>query len=93
MLTSECRKDYIYHFGPNNSMTSVGARLENETGLQHMLLEARDFLNAALDLLDRAAAPAQIGAHVDLAIHQLECTLETAANSAQATPVGRAAAS
>ena len=36
-----------------------------------MLKAALGHLRAALDLLDRADAPAQIGAHVDLAVCQL----------------------
>lgn len=39
------------------------------------LLAARDHLRLALDALDTAGAPAHIGAHVDLAIHQLEHVL------------------
>jgi hypothetical protein len=35
------------------------------------LLEALDHLRRALDLLDSAGAPAQIGARVDHAIHDL----------------------
>ena len=65
--------------------------MENEPGgLQHMLLEANDLLRAALDLLDRAAAPAQIGAHVDLAIHQLGCTVGTASDGPQPAQIVRA---
>jgi hypothetical protein len=37
-----------------------------------MLAEAAAYLQLALELLDRACAPAQIGAHVDLAAHQLQ---------------------
>lgn len=36
-----------------------------------MLAEALDQLRSALDLLDSAFAPPHIGAHVDLAIHEL----------------------
>jgi hypothetical protein len=36
------------------------------------LKDALRHLRAGLDLLDRAGAPGQIGAHVDLAIHKLE---------------------
>jgi hypothetical protein len=36
-----------------------------------MLWEALDQLRSALQLLDSASAPAHIGAHVDLAIHEL----------------------
>lgn len=35
------------------------------------LRDALAHLQAALDLLDRAGAPAQIGAHIDLARHEL----------------------
>ena len=35
------------------------------------LKDALRHLQAGLDLLDRVGAPGQIGAHVDLAIHQL----------------------
>ncbi len=38
---------------------------------EQMLESALEQLQAALDLLDRALAPAQIGAHVDLAVCQL----------------------
>jgi hypothetical protein len=41
------------------------------SGQQDLLTDALRHLQSALDLLDEAAAPAQIGAHVDLAIHQL----------------------
>lgn len=41
------------------------------TDQRQMLRDALDLLQIALDLLDRAAAPAQIGAHVDLAANQL----------------------
>lgn len=39
------------------------------------LAEAARHLQSALDLLDSVAAPAQIGAHVDLAVHQLEAEI------------------
>lgn len=43
---------------------------------QHnMLLEALSNLQTALDLLDQASAPAQIGAYVDLAIHELSAAV------------------
>lgn len=37
----------------------------------NLLTGALDHLQSALELLDSAAAPAQIGAHVDLALNQL----------------------
>jgi hypothetical protein len=39
------------------------------------LAKAAQQLRSALELLDSISAPAQIGAHVDLAIHQLEAEL------------------
>ena len=36
------------------------------------LMVALEHLSTALRLLDQIGAPAQIGAHVDLAVHQLE---------------------
>jgi hypothetical protein len=49
----------------------------HSTDQQQMLRNALDLLHAALDMLDGAAAPAQIGAHVDLAVHQLTDTIQT----------------
>jgi hypothetical protein len=40
-------------------------------GSQEMLSEALEQLRSALQLLDSASAPSHIGAHVDLAIHEL----------------------
>ena len=44
---------------------------------QQVLAEAARHLRSALELLDSVEAPAQIGAHVDLAAHQLEAELFT----------------
>ena len=56
-----------------------GATVRSETSGQHDLLtDALSLLQSALELLDEAAAPAQIGAHVDLAIHQLGSLLPEA---------------
>lgn len=41
-------------------------------GRQQMLWAALNHLHSALDLLDQASAPAQIGARVDGAIHEVE---------------------
>ena len=38
---------------------------------EEMLVDALAHLRSAIDLLDRADAPAQIAAHADLAAHQL----------------------
>lgn len=43
-----------------------------------MLAEAATHLQVALELLDRARAPAHIGAHVDLAAHELHHQLRRA---------------
>lgn len=40
-----------------------------------MLSQALQHLRSALQLLDEAAAPAEIGAHIDLAANQLELTI------------------
>ncbi|HEV2594708.1 MAG TPA: hypothetical protein VGU01_05855 [Sphingomicrobium sp.] len=40
------------------------------------MLEALSHLESALEILDRAAAPGQIGAHVDLAIHDLSASVD-----------------
>ena len=53
--------------------------MRSETsGRQDLLTDALSLLQSALELLDEAAAPAQIGAHVDLAIHQLGSLLPEA---------------
>ena len=53
----------------------------------HMLAEAAEHLRSALELLDSAAAPGQIGAHVDLAAHQLQGELaQLSADNSNASP-------
>jgi hypothetical protein len=42
---------------------------------RQMLSEALEHLGSALRLLDGAQAPAEIGAHIDLAEQQLELTI------------------
>lgn len=49
---------------------------------EEVLVSAADLLRSALELLDTAEAPAQIGAHVDLAIHQLQSELLCAVGNA-----------
>lgn len=64
--------------------------MKSETnGQQAMLTDALNLLQSALDLLDEAAAPAQIGAHVDLALHQLGSLLEEAGISPAAQDLAR----
>jgi hypothetical protein len=50
---------------------------KSEISRREMLSAAADQLQSALALLDCAEAPAQIGAHVDLASHQLKAALES----------------
>ncbi len=39
---------------------------------QQLLIDALDHLRQAIDLLDLAAAPGHIAAHIDLALNQVE---------------------
>lgn len=57
-----------------------------------MLRDALDLLQIALDLLDRCEAPAQIGAHVDLAAHQLAEMIASAENEPAITALAQSAA-
>ncbi len=55
------------------SLFSGGGQMEDgQKGQRDLLTEAAAHLRLALQLLDAADAPAHIGAHVDLAAHQLE---------------------
>ena len=67
------RKMNLYQKPPKHARTSgVGALVsEDETSRQQMLRDALDHLQSALNLLDLASAPPHIGAHVDLAAHEL----------------------
>ena len=67
---------------------SWGWTLEDHNVLQRleMLRAALGHLQAALDLVDHASAPGQIGAHIDLAYNQLA---DMIAGSANDEPVGR----
>lgn len=51
-------------------------RDRRSTEQHHLMLEALSHLESALEILDRAAAPGQIGAHVDLAIHDLSASVD-----------------
>ena len=42
---------------------------------EDLLREALALMKSALELLDRAAAPAHVGAHLDLAICELESSI------------------
>ena len=45
---------------------------DKSLGRQQMLSDAADYLQSAIDLLDGAAAPGHIAAHVDLGLQQLK---------------------
>lgn len=45
---------------------------DNDNSKQNLLTSALFHLRSAIELLDLASAPGQIGAHVDLAANQLE---------------------
>lgn len=47
------------------------------------LLGAKQLLESALEILDEARAPADIGAHIDLAISRLEAELRQSDQPAQ----------
>jgi hypothetical protein len=51
---------------------------KHQSTRQAMLSAAHEHLNMAIDLLDRADAPAQIGARIDQARHELEQAIEAA---------------
>lgn len=55
---------------------------------QEALREPLAFMQSALALLDRAGAPVHIGAHLDLAICELQSAIEGLASGSPA-PVGR----
>lgn len=72
------------------------ARPANCSGISHVndqaisrqrqaLPQALEHLRFALQLLDGAAAPAEIGAHVDLAASQLELTIGEAQEGFEST--------
>ena len=54
---------------------------------RQLLHEALQHLQSALDLLDRSSVAAHIGAHVDLAVHQLHETIYGGARNGDQTDV------
>lgn len=58
-----------------------------QTDRLERLTLALNHLRSALEKLDAGGAPAQIGAHVDLAIHQLQDTLAVAAPDGAAVQI------
>jgi hypothetical protein len=48
------------------------ALLEKSADLDESLTKALEMMRAALELLDRANGPADVGAHLDLAVCRLE---------------------
>lgn len=57
-------------------------RDRRSTEQHNLMLEALSHLESALELLDRSAAPGQIGAHVDLAIHDLSAVVDAVPRTA-----------
>lgn len=55
---------------------------DNDNSQQKLLASALFHLQSAIELLDLAAAPGQIAAHVDLAANQLEDLLPTQVSAA-----------
>lgn len=55
--------------------------LSNESGVGEPLRIAREALQQTLAYLDASDAPADIGAHVDLALHRLDQYLSSLAAS------------
>jgi hypothetical protein len=51
---------------------------DHEKSREQMLRDALEYLQSALSLLDLASAPAHIGAHVDLAAHELSAHVPAA---------------
>lgn len=54
-----------------------------------MLSQALQNLRKAIELLDRARAPAQIAAHVDFAAHQLQDAIEAGVAGARLNQIDR----
>lgn len=55
----------------------LGAVVDNTRTVDQQLSRALKELKRAIELLDRASAPTQIAAHVDLAVHQLRDLIST----------------
>jgi len=54
----------------------MGAKVDkSNSNREEILASAVEHLRSALQLLDSVEAPANIGAHVDLALHQLHAEL------------------
>jgi hypothetical protein len=69
---------------------SQGVSVKQQAGLdrQQMLSAAEEHLGRAIELLDGARAPAQIAAHVDLALHQLRQAVAEEPNGPPAAQAG-----
>jgi len=64
-----------YAFNRNLTATGECASMIEETERQRMLVDAFNHLQTAIELLDRSAAPGNIAANLDLALHQLQAEL------------------
>lgn len=62
-------------FRPTTAADCRGTIVEKDLTRERMLGDAFKLLQSALELLDEAGAPPQIGAHLDLALHQLGSSL------------------
>jgi hypothetical protein len=65
---------------------SWGDEVPDVTNPQQMLAAAAEHLRTALQLLDSAEASPHIGAHIDLALYQLEAALLERSSEALTTP-------
>lgn len=54
-----------------------------------LLSEALDLLQSSLNLLDLSGAPSHIGAHVDLAIHELHLVIARTSAGSAFSPIAR----
>ena len=61
-------------------------------GREAMLSQALEQLTAALETLDASDAPAHIGAHVDLAIHELYLVIAARSGEGRVSQIDRNAA-
>lgn len=65
----------------------MGARVDKSNfNREKSLTSAADHLRTALQLLDSVEAPANIGAHVDLALHQLHAELVNRVSTESSRP-------
>ena len=66
---------------------TVDVKEDSQRG--QLLSEALQHLQVSIDLLDAVSAPAHIGAHIDLAIHQLQDVIESDVAGARLAQIDR----